>query len=74
MAKDKSKKNKKQKKKAQRKAAKAQHQPSVVSPALRSMLVKEVAYTKAVARKFECTCCERDWLEAEQEVDAFLGR
>jgi hypothetical protein len=69
MSKDKSKPNKKSK---SDKAKKNKKKKALAAE--REKRIAVAAYLKALERNFECNCRVRDWLEAEQEVDAQSGR
>ncbi|HEX9427674.1 MAG TPA: DUF2934 domain-containing protein [Candidatus Polarisedimenticolia bacterium] len=45
---------------------------SDVAPEERRRLIAEVAYLKAESRGFQGGSPDRDWLEAESEIDAML--
>jgi DUF2934 family protein len=47
---------------------------SVVAPDERRRLIAEAAYLKAESRGFQGGSPDRDWLDAESEIDAMLLR
>jgi hypothetical protein len=48
--------------------------PMAVSPAQRREMVAVAAYFRAERRGFAPGGAERDWMEAEDEIDALLAR
>jgi hypothetical protein len=51
---------------------KPKKQPKALSAEVRERLIAEAAYYKAESRGFAGGDAERDWLEAESEIDALL--
>jgi len=47
---------------------------SVVAPEERLRMIAEAAYFKAESRGFQGGSTDRDWIEAESEIDAMLLR
>ncbi len=48
--------------------------PRAISPESRERMIAEAAYYKAESRGFSGGDAERDWLEAESEIDALFLR